>query len=125
MSRMSMPMAGRRTNKRRETAREAFRVMRSNLLVAIAALERPSVAVTSAMPGEGKTSTCVGIAQSLAAAGLRVVLADFDLRSPDSHRVLGTSSHLGVTDVLLGGHPPPKGPPEGHVTTPQAGAPTD
>jgi capsular exopolysaccharide synthesis family protein len=103
MSKMTVPRAGRRDKKRRETAREAFRVMRSNLLVAITGLERPSVAVTSAMPGEGKTSTCVGIAQSLAAAGLRVVLADFDLRSPDSHRVLGTTAQHGVSDVLLGG----------------------
>jgi capsular exopolysaccharide synthesis family protein len=104
MSKMPRPLAGRRDGKRRESAREAFRVMRSNLLVAITGLDRPSVAVTSAMPGEGKTSTCVGIAQSLAAAGLRVVLADFDLRSPDSHRVLGTTSQLGVSDVLLGSH---------------------
>jgi len=94
----------RRKAAKRNTAREAFRFMRSNLIVAVDTLENPCVIVTSANEGEGKTSTCVGIAQSLAAAGNRVVLADFDLRSPDSHRLLGAHNRCGVSDLLLGTH---------------------
>ena len=83
------------------TTREAFRVLRSNLVVAISDLENPIVVVTSAWEGEGKTSTCVNLAESIAAAGPRVVLVDLDLRKPQSHRMLGTDNTAGVSDVLL------------------------
>jgi len=83
------------------TTREAFRVLRSNLLVTISELDNPVVVVTSAFEGEGKTSTCVNLAQSIASAGPRVVLVDLDLRNPQSHRVLGVHNEAGVSDVLL------------------------
>ena len=86
-------------------AREAFRVIRSNLLVNLDDLERPTVIVTSATAGEGKTATCAGLAMSLAAAGLRVVAVDLDLRHPDLHRWLGAHNEFGVTDVLLDRRP--------------------
>ncbi len=94
-------------NKRthRLTTREAFRVLRSNLMVAISDLDNPVVAVTSAYAREGKTSTCVNLAESLVAAGPRVVLVDLDLRNPDSHRLLGAHNEAGVSDVLLDRRP--------------------
>jgi receptor protein-tyrosine kinase len=69
--------------------------------VAIADLPNPVVVVTSAYEREGKTSTCVNLAQSLASAGPRVVLVDLDLRNPQSHRLLGAENTAGVSDVLL------------------------
>lgn len=75
--------------------------MRSNLLVAMHELERPTVLITSATEGEGKTATCAGLAQSLAMAGLRVVVIDFDLRHPDVHRWLQGHNEFGVSDFLL------------------------
>lgn len=84
---------------------EAMRVLRANLLVALSDLHNPVVIVTSPNAGEGKTSTCVPLATSLAAAGRRVVLVDLDLRHPDAHRLLGTSNEVGVTDVLMGRMP--------------------
>ena len=60
------------------------------------------VLVTSALEGEGKTSTCVGLAESLAATGQRVTLVDLDLRAPNAHRLVGALREPGVTDVLLG-----------------------
>lgn len=80
---------------------EAFRVLRSNLLVSTSELANPVVVVTSAQPGEGKTSTCVSLARSLAMAGPRVVLVDLDLRKPDAHRRIGADNVPGVADVLL------------------------
>jgi capsular exopolysaccharide synthesis family protein len=78
-----------------------MRILRSNLLVAIADLDNPVVIVTSARAGEGKTATCAGLAASLSLAGLRVVLVDLDLRRPDVHRWIGGHNEFGVADVLL------------------------
>jgi capsular exopolysaccharide synthesis family protein len=80
---------------------EAFRVLRSNLLVGLGDLERPTVLVTSANEGEGKTSTCAALARSFAMAGKRTVVLDLDLRHPDIHHRLGGHNEVGVTDVLL------------------------
>jgi len=80
---------------------EAFRVLRANLLVALADLANPIVMVTSAQAGEGKTSTVAGLATSLASVRQRVVLVDFDLRHPDLHRHFGCHSEYGVTTFLL------------------------
>jgi capsular exopolysaccharide synthesis family protein len=105
---------------RRATRDEAFRVLRSNLLVAIDELANPVVVVTSAQPGEGKTSTSVMLARSLGLAGPRVVLVDLDLRRPDCHRLLGADNTPGVAEVLQNKReiedclqflPPPKGSP--------------
>lgn len=81
---------------------EAYRVVRSNLLVSLADLKRPRVIVTSAHPGEGKTVTCANLAISFARAGQRVVLLDLDLRHPDAHRLVGAHNRFGVADLLLG-----------------------
>lgn len=80
---------------------EVFRVLRANLLIAMADLERPTVIVTSALPGEGKTVTCASLAASLATAGSRVVVVDVDLRHPDVHSLFGGSNEVGLSDVLL------------------------
>jgi capsular exopolysaccharide synthesis family protein len=104
----------------RATRDEAFRVLRSNLLVAIDDLANPIVVITSAQAGEGKTSTSVMLARSLALAGPRVVLVDLDLRQPDAHHLLGADNVPGCADVLqdrreieecLQFLPPPKGVP--------------
>ena len=84
---------------------EAYRVLRSNLLVALSDLQRPTVVVTSTYAGEGKTATTVNLAYSLAAAGKRVVLVDLDLRHPDVHTRVGIPNKVGVSDVLLDRRP--------------------
>lgn len=80
---------------------EAYRILRSNLSVALSDLERPTVIVTSAHAGEGKTSTTVNLATSLALSGRRVVLVDLDLRHADVHRWLGCHNEFGVSDAIL------------------------
>lgn len=77
-------------------------MLRSNLSVSLGDLERPTVLVTSAFAGEGKTATAVNLACSLAMTGQRVVLVDLDLRHPDLHHWVGLDNNQGVTDVLLG-----------------------
>jgi capsular exopolysaccharide synthesis family protein len=80
--------------------REALRILRTNLLVATADLPRPVLLVTSAVPEEGKTSTCTELALSLARDGHRVVLVDADLRHPAAHRWVGARNDAGLSDVL-------------------------
>jgi capsular exopolysaccharide synthesis family protein len=79
---------------------EAFRILRSNVLVALSDLANPVVVVTSTQAGEGKTSTCAMLARSLAESGKRVVLVDVDLRKPEAHRLVHAHNEVGVVDVL-------------------------
>lgn len=81
---------------------EAFRVLRANLTVALADMTSPSVVVTSANSGEGKTTACCQLALAFAAAGQRVVVVDLDLRNAGAHRVLGGHNEFGSAEVLLG-----------------------
>ncbi len=83
------------------TRNEVFRVLRSNVLVALTELENPTVIVTSAVPAEGKTSICANLAVSLATTGLRVVAVDVDFRHPNLHLWLGAHNERGLSDALL------------------------
>lgn len=85
---------------------ESFAPLRTNVELALPSLTRPSVMVTSAVPGEGKTATAVNLGRTLALAGHRVVLVDLDLRHPDAHHHFGVGNKLGIADVLLGRRPP-------------------
>ena len=59
--------------------------------------------ISSAMPAEGKTTLAANLATSLAAAGRRTLLVDFDLRRPMLHKVYQCSIGPGVGEVLSGG----------------------
>lgn len=60
-----------------------------------------SLVVTSAMPGDGKTTTAANLAISLAQAGQSVVLVDADLRRPRMTELLGLDPTVGLTSVLV------------------------
>jgi capsular exopolysaccharide synthesis family protein len=83
---------------------ESFRILRSNIEIALADLEPAIALVTSANAGEGKTWVAVGLARSLASTGRRVVLVDLDFRRPGVHGVVGAHNERGVSDVLLDRH---------------------
>jgi capsular exopolysaccharide synthesis family protein len=83
------------------TLGEAYRILRTNLMVALTDLERPTVIFTSTSAGEGKTSTVVNLAKVMALAGQRVVVVDCDLRHPDVHNRLQLGNDQGLVDVLL------------------------
>ena len=78
---------------------ETYRSLRTALLLSTAA-ELRVVAVTSAVPGEGKTSTAVNLAIVLAQLGRRVLLVDADLRKPRLHDVFGVAGRSGLVHFL-------------------------
>ena len=82
---------------------EAYRTVRNS--IAYATLDKPPryVAVTSAIPGEGKSTVSLNLAISMARDGKKVVVIDADFRRPTQHRFWPqTNNHKGVTNVLLG-----------------------
>jgi polysaccharide biosynthesis transport protein len=64
--------------------------------------------VSSAGPGEGKSTTALVIAKHFAAMGLKVLLVDGDLRKPSLHVKLGLGNHTGLTNLLTGALSPPE-----------------
>lgn len=81
---------------------EAYRQLRTNLQFAASSGQGRTVLVTSSVPGEGKSSTAINLAMSLAAAGSRVCLVDGDLRRPGVGRYTDLEGSVGVTTVLIG-----------------------
>jgi capsular exopolysaccharide synthesis family protein len=61
-----------------------------------------TVLITSALPGEGKTSLTGHLALSLARAGYRTLLVDADLRNPANHRIFDVPVGPGVCELLRG-----------------------
>jgi capsular exopolysaccharide synthesis family protein len=84
----------------RSTVAEAYRAFRTALLLSRAGGLR-SIVVTSSLPGEGKTSTCVNLAVVLAQLGKRVLLVDGDLHKPRVHEVFKISNRAGLVSVLV------------------------
>ncbi|WP_051433008.1 polysaccharide biosynthesis tyrosine autokinase [Promicromonospora kroppenstedtii] len=81
---------------------EAYRRLRTNLqFLEVAGAPRVFV-ITSALPGEGKSTTSINLAITLADAGARVLLVDADLRRPSVSRYLGLEGSVGLTTVLIG-----------------------
>lgn len=84
---------------------EAFRVLRANLQFLDLDSPPRAVVVTSARPEEGKTSTTMNLAISLAQTGQRVLLVDCDLRRPQLASTLGLERSVGLVTALLGTAP--------------------
>jgi len=81
---------------------EAFRMLRTNLEFVNLERGAQTVMVTSAVAGEGKSTTVANLGVALARAGRRVVLVDLDLRRPFLRKFFPLNGHPGVTDVALG-----------------------
>ncbi|GHJ58680.1 chromosome partitioning protein [Nocardioides sp. OK12] len=81
---------------------EAFRVLRTNLQFVDVDAATKVFVVSSALPGEGKTTTSVNLAITLAQTGQKTLLIECDLRRPKATEALGLDNSVGVTTVLLG-----------------------
>lgn len=82
---------------------EAYRTIRTGLLLSQAGEAPRTLLVTSAQSSEGKTTSAVNLAASLASSGSRVVLIDADLRRPSLHRYFNVEfGGHGLVEVLAG-----------------------
>lgn len=82
------------------SAAEAYRVLRTSVLLSAAGRPPKTILITSGQPGEGKTTTVVNTAISLAQMGASVLIIDCDLRRPTTHKVLGVDQAQGLSTYL-------------------------
>lgn len=82
------------------TTSEDFRQLRISFGAVQSRAGAQVVVVTSALPGEGKTTTVVNVAAAFAAAGTKVLIVDANLRRPRVAERLGLARRPGLTDTL-------------------------
>jgi polysaccharide biosynthesis transport protein len=81
---------------------EAIRSLRAGIQMADVDNPPKVIQITSSIPGEGKTTVAISFAASAAAAGVRVLFIDADLRRASASNVLGLEKERGLVDLLIG-----------------------
>ncbi len=89
-------------NQPRSPVSETYRALRTNLEFSAVDLPLKTILVTSAGPGEGKSTVATNLAGALAQAGKKVLLIDTDLRRPRVHQYLGLGNRFGLSELFLG-----------------------
>lgn len=103
-------MSGRRAEERAVfgkdlsfAAAEAYKLLRTNLLFALPDEQAcRTVGLTSSFSGEGKSTTALNLAYTLAESGRRVLLIEGDMRLPTVSRRLGLDTAPGLSNLLAG-----------------------
>lgn len=81
---------------------EAYRTLRTNIQFSAIDEDLKVIMVTSAGPGEGKSTTAANLAVAYAQAEKKVLLVDADLRKPTLHHTFYISNRRGLTNMLTG-----------------------
>lgn len=81
---------------------EAYRHLRTSLLFSSAGKPPQSILITSSQPSEGKTTTAINTAITLAQSDVDVIIVDCDLRRPRIHSYFELDNTQGLTNYLSG-----------------------
>lgn len=81
---------------------ESYRQLRTNIQFVEAAQGKKSIVLSSAVPGDGKTTTIANLALAFADTGKRVIVIDGDFRKPKLHKTFGIEGGVGLTNHLIG-----------------------
>lgn len=79
---------------------EAYRQLRTSVLLSSAGGAPRTLLVTSSQPGEGKTTTVVNTAMIMAQTGAKVVIVDADMRRPRLHSIFNLDNRTGLSGLL-------------------------
>lgn len=79
---------------------EAYRTLRTNISFSAVDTDLKVIMVTSAVPGEGKSTTLMNLAVTYAQSNKKAVVLELDLRKPTVHKTLNISNRVGITNVL-------------------------
>ena len=83
---------------------EAYRTLRTSIRFSGADRELKTIAVISALPGEGKSTTISNLAVVIAQSGQKVLVVDCDLRKPKQHSIFAAENR-GLTNYLISQEP--------------------
>jgi polysaccharide biosynthesis transport protein len=93
---------GEALSDRKSSMVDAYLAVQTNLSFSTEHGVPRSLAITSTRPMEGKSTTAMALATTLARAQKRTVLVDGDMRSPSVHHLIGTDHRLGLSNFLAG-----------------------
>lgn len=81
---------------------ESYKEIRTNVMFSLAGEGAKIICMTSTSPDDGKTTTCINLAITIAQTGINVLIIDGDLRKPEIHKILKLSTEPGLTNALRG-----------------------
>ncbi len=86
----------------RSVVAECCRSVRTNLIFMSPDSPAKTLLVTSSEPREGKSTTAIHLALTMANSGARTVLVDTDMRRPRLHHTFGVENNVGISSVIIG-----------------------
>jgi len=81
---------------------EAYRSIRTSILLSFSEKPPKKIAITSPNPAEGKTTTAINTAIALSQMGVQVLLIDADMRKPKIHKIFNHENGQGLSNFLSG-----------------------
>jgi polysaccharide biosynthesis transport protein len=86
----------------RSVISEEYRTIRTSIMLSHADAPPKTIAITSALPREGKTSTCVNMAATFSQVDEKVLILDMDMQKPRIHQIFRLRNIKGVSNYLAG-----------------------